>query len=76
MTPQHPTPEWAIECFDKIIKTDDEDALVALLELLAGLLPAKADRYKYDASLTVIDYGYTKSQHCRDAGREFLGIAS
>lgn len=76
MIPERPSPEWAINCLDRILTTDDPDVLEAVLELLAGLVPTETEnKYKYDAACAAIDYGYSKTEHCRRSGRQYLGLA-
>ena len=79
MIPQVPTPEWAIECFDRVVRCDDPEIIDALLELLAGIAPDgdwdHADEnkpYKYDAAWAAIQYGFRKTIHCEEACREHL----
>lgn len=81
MIPQYPSPEWALDRFNRIVKSGDPDSIDALIELLAGLAPDRDidrpdeyKRYKYDAAWAAIYYGFTKTTHCESACREYLGI--
>jgi hypothetical protein len=72
---QSPSPEWAVALMDKIIPTDDQEALQALLELLAGIAPtSEEEKYKHDAALAAIDYGYRKTVDCDNACARYVGI--
>lgn len=76
LAPHHPTPEWAVACLDRILKTDDPDALDALLVLLVGLAPTEEEeRFKHDAAWAAIEYGYRKTGDCDESCRKYVGLA-
>jgi hypothetical protein len=77
MMPHTPTPDWAISCMERIMKSDDPDQLDALLELLAAIAPTEGEeKYKHEIAWAAIDHGYKRTEHCRKSGRRYLGVAS
>lgn len=76
MKPHSLSPDWAISCFDRIVKDHDPDAVDALMELLAGIAPTEEqDKYKCDAAWAAIYHGYKQSGDLTRAAREYLGVA-
>lgn len=77
MVPHSLTPDWAVSCVKRIIKTDDPDQLDALLELLAGIAPTEEEeKYKYDVAWAAIDFAYQGTADCHISCRQYLGVAS
>ena len=70
-----PTPEWAESQMDLIINGNTEEQLNAALGLLAAVAPTlKEQKYKHELAWAAIEYGYKKTDDCRRACREFVGV--
>jgi len=77
MIPQNPSPAWAEECIDRIIKGHDPDQIDALMGLLAVVSPTETEeKYKHEIAWAAISHAYKHTddfyESCR---RHVLGVA-
>jgi hypothetical protein len=77
MVPQNPTPAWAEQCVDRIIKGYDADQIDAFMSLLAAIAPTEdEEKYKHEIAWTAISHAYKQTDDCLEScRRRVLGVA-
>lgn len=75
--PHSPTPDWALERIKVFINNNDEpEVLEAILELIAAVCASEAqDKFKYEAAWAAIDYGYCRTDDCKQQARKHYAAA-